>query len=43
VVQAYLILAVVAGAALGHFVFSPTMDVEAVLAGGAAGRGMSCH
>jgi copper transporter 1 len=41
--QAYLILAVVAGAALGHFVFSPTMDVEAVLAGGAAGKGMSCH
>jgi solute carrier family 31 (copper transporter), member 1 len=41
--QAYLIGAVVGGAMLGHYIFSPTMDVEAVLAGGAGGKGMACH
>ena len=42
--QAYLILSVVLGAAIGHYIFNPTMDVEAILAGGnAAGKGMACH
>jgi solute carrier family 31 (copper transporter), member 1 len=41
--QAYLILAVVLGASIGHFVFGATMDVEAVLAGGDSGKGMACH
>jgi copper transporter 1 len=41
--QAYLILAVVLGASIGHFVFGAVMDVESVLAGGDAGRGMACH
>jgi solute carrier family 31 (copper transporter), member 1 len=41
--QAYLILAVVLGASIGHFVFGAVMDVESVLAGGDLGRGMACH
>ncbi len=41
--QAYLILAVVLGAAIGHFVFGSVMDVEAVLAGSDLGKGMACH
>jgi solute carrier family 31 (copper transporter), member 1 len=41
--QAYLILAVVLGAAIGHFVFGSLMDVEAVLAGSDLGKGMACH
>jgi solute carrier family 31 (copper transporter), member 1 len=41
--QAYLILAVVLGAGIGHFVFGAAMDVEAVLAGGDLGKGMACH
>ncbi|EIN11437.1 copper transporter [Punctularia strigosozonata HHB-11173 SS5] len=41
--NAYLILAVVVGAALGHYVFNPAMDPEAVLSGGASGKGMACH
>jgi solute carrier family 31 (copper transporter), member 1 len=42
--QAYLILATVVGAALGHYIFNAHMDIESVLAGGpAAGRGMACH
>jgi len=42
--NAYLIAATVVGAAIGHYIFSPTMDVEAVLAGGiAGGKGMACH
>ncbi|KAI0302577.1 Ctr copper transporter [Russula brevipes] len=41
--NAYLILAVVLGAAIGHFVFGAEMDVEVVLSGGSVGRGMACH
>jgi len=42
--NAYLILAVVAGAALGHFIFGKEIDVEGVLSGGGAGgKGMACH
>jgi len=41
--NAYLILAVVLGASIGHFVFGAVMDVESVLAGGDSGRGMACH
>jgi len=42
--NAYLILAVVAGAALGHFIFGKELDVEGVLSGvGAGGKGMACH
>jgi hypothetical protein len=41
--QAYLILAVVVGAALGHYMFNPAMNPEAVLSGGASGKGMACH
>jgi solute carrier family 31 (copper transporter), member 1 len=42
--QAYLILAVVLGAAIGHYVFGGRMDVNAVLSGaGPAGKTMACH
>jgi len=41
--QAYLILAVVLGASIGHFVFGAAMDVDAILAGGDLGKGMACH
>lgn len=41
--QAYLILAVVLGASIGHFVFGAYMDVDGVLAGAGAGKGMACH
>ncbi|KAH9892675.1 Ctr copper transporter family-domain-containing protein [Cubamyces lactineus] len=41
--NAYLILATVVGAALGHYVFSTHMDIDAVLAGGVDGKGMACH
>jgi solute carrier family 31 (copper transporter), member 1 len=42
--QAYLILAVIVGAGIGHYVFSGSMDVESVLAGSGAGdKGMACH
>jgi copper transporter 1 len=43
--QAYLILAVVLGASIGHFVFGAVMDVDAILAGGdlGLGKGMACH
>ncbi|KAI9455865.1 copper transporter, partial [Russula earlei] len=41
--NAYLILAVVLGASIGHFVFGAVMDVEAVLTGGDLGKGMACH
>lgn len=40
--QAYLILAVVLGAGIGHFVFGASMDVEAVLAGVDSGKGLAC-
>jgi copper transporter 1 len=41
--NAYLILAVVLGAGIGHFVFGAGMNVEAILAGGDSGKGVACH
>ncbi|KAI0066199.1 Ctr copper transporter [Artomyces pyxidatus] len=41
--NAYLILAVVLGASIGHFVFGAEMDVEAVLSGSSSGKGVACH
>jgi len=41
--NAYLILAVVVGASIGHFVFGAGLDVEAILAGGDSGKGVACH
>jgi len=41
--NAYLILAVVLGASIGHFVFGAVMDAEAVIAGSELGKGMACH
>ncbi|KAI0358558.1 Ctr-domain-containing protein [Trametes cingulata] len=41
--NAYLILATVVGAALGHYIFSSHMDIDAVLANGVDGKGMACH
>jgi len=42
--NAYLIAAVVIGAGVGHYIFSPTMNVEAVLAGAeGGGKSMACH
>jgi len=40
--NAYLIVAVVIGAALGHFIFGTHIDVDSVLFGG-GGKGMACH
>lgn len=39
--NAYLILAVVLGAAIGHYIFSGTIHLDAVLAD--SGKGMACH
>ncbi|QRW21273.1 copper transport protein CTR2 [Rhizoctonia solani] len=42
--NAYLILAVVLGAAIGHYVFGAQMDAEAVLSNAGVGaKGMACH
>lgn len=41
--NAYLILAVVLGAAIGHYIFSTHMDVDVILSGAAGGKGMACH
>lgn len=41
--NAYLILATVVGAAIGHYVFSPTLDIDAVLSGTGGNKGMACH
>jgi len=41
--NAYLILAVVLGASIGHFVFGAALDVDAILAGGDLSKGMACH
>jgi len=41
--NAYLIAAVVVGAAIGHYVFGSTMNVNAVLSDATAPRGMACH
>jgi copper transporter 1 len=41
--NAYLILSVVLGAAIGHYVFNQHMNVDAVLNGSSPGKGVSCH
>ncbi|KAI0048284.1 Ctr copper transporter [Auriscalpium vulgare] len=41
--NAYLILAVVLGASIGHYVYGGEMDVDAVLSGNGGGKGMACH
>ncbi|KAH8119199.1 copper transporter [Phellopilus nigrolimitatus] len=41
--NAYLILAVVLGAAIGHYYLGGQMDVDSVLYGGAENKGMACH
>lgn len=41
--NAYLILAVVVGAAFGYYIFESEMDVEGVLAGASGVKGMACH
>lgn len=41
--QAYLILAVVLGAGIGHFVFGSHMDLNAALSGPVDAKGMACH
>jgi len=43
--NAYLILAVVVGAAIGHYIFGTHMDVDSVLSGsgGSSGKTMACH
>ncbi|KAF7986965.1 hypothetical protein HWV62_13 [Athelia sp. TMB] len=42
--NAYLILAVVLGGAIGHFAFEGAIDVEGILSGAnSEGRGMACH
>jgi copper transporter 1 len=43
VLQAYLIFSVVLGAAIGNYLLSPSMDVDAVLSGVTSGKGMACH
>lgn len=43
IIQAYLILATVIGAALGHFIFSSHMNIDVVLYGGGENKGMACH
>jgi hypothetical protein len=42
-VQAYLIIAVVVGASLGHYIFGATMDVDSILNDASGGKGMACH
>jgi copper transporter 1 len=41
--QAYLVLAVVLGAAIGHYIFEGEMNVESILANRGGGRSMACH
>ncbi|TRM69270.1 Ctr copper transporter [Schizophyllum amplum] len=41
--NAYLILAVVVGASLGHYIFGGTMDIDAVLNNASGGKSMACH
>ncbi|EJD43499.1 Ctr copper transporter [Auricularia subglabra TFB-10046 SS5] len=41
--NAYLIGAVVFGAALGHYIFGSHMDPDAILLAGSAPKGVSCH
>ncbi|KIM26969.1 hypothetical protein M408DRAFT_330333 [Serendipita vermifera MAFF 305830] len=41
--NAYLILATVIGAVMGHYLYGAQMDPDAVLGGGITSKGMSCH
>ncbi|PVF99409.1 Ctr-domain-containing protein [Serendipita vermifera] len=41
--NAYLILATVLGASLGHYLYGGRMDPDAVLGGAIANKGMACH
>jgi len=41
--NAYLIFAVVAGAAIGHYAFSSHINLDAVLSDSGEERGMACH
>ncbi|KAL1681782.1 Ctr copper transporter family-domain-containing protein [Schizophyllum commune] len=41
--NAYLILAVVVGAALGHYIFGGTMNIDAILNSASGGKSMACH
>ncbi|KZS98151.1 Ctr copper transporter [Sistotremastrum niveocremeum HHB9708] len=41
--NAYLILAVVLGAAVGHYIFNADMDVDAVLYGNVPSKSVACH
>lgn len=41
--QAYLITAVVVGAALGHYIFGSTLNLDAILLDTSGGKGMACH
>ncbi|KAF8625895.1 hypothetical protein AX15_005144 [Amanita polypyramis BW_CC] len=41
--NAYLVLAVVLGAVIGHFTFGAKMNVDTVLADHASVKGMACH
>ncbi|KXN90785.1 Copper transport protein ctr6 [Leucoagaricus sp. SymC.cos] len=41
--NAYIILAVVLGASLGHFIFGSTIDTDAILGDPTNGKGMACH
>ncbi|KIK02672.1 hypothetical protein K443DRAFT_677401 [Laccaria amethystina LaAM-08-1] len=41
--NAYLITAVVVGAALGHYIFGATINVDAILVDTQGGKGMACH
>jgi len=41
--NAYLIAAVVIGAALGHYIFGSTIDADAILANSSGSKGLACH
>ncbi|KJA27596.1 hypothetical protein HYPSUDRAFT_107133, partial [Hypholoma sublateritium FD-334 SS-4] len=41
--NAYLITAVVVGAALGHYIFGSTLNIDAILLDTSGGKGMACH
>jgi len=41
--NAYLVFSVVVGAALGHYIFGSTMNINAVLADGSTAKTLACH
>jgi len=41
--NAYLIGAVVVGAALGHYIFGSTINIDAILADSSGSKGLACH